>query len=350
MGRTERKVLIKEIEKKRKSKLICYLTSDRPGLSTEMNKAILPIVDDHLRAKKSYKKIDVLIMTTGGDILAGFGLSRLLREYSSWVGALIPDKCQSAGTLFALGANEIIMAKRATLSPIDPSTNRPLNPQAIIDPKVGLQTLSLSVESVAGFKALAEEDWKLGGDGLISAFRLLGEKVHPLALGDVFRAREQIQLLADKLLRQHRKDDEKIKKVIELLTKKLGSHDYLIYRAEAKTMLGDQVQTNDVVEDLMWKLYLDFSSDMELGKAYNWKQTLYSKVPTAAALQEPLAVGQVIRQATVDLQTTIIESSDRMDAFEEKCEFVEHLTNMNFTVPVTTISLDIPSSGWKTYA
>lgn len=349
MGRTERQALIRKIEEYRKSKLICYLTSDRPNLTVDMQKNILPIIDEHLRQQRAYPKIDVFIVTLGGDILTGFGLSRLLREYSKWTGALIPDRCLSAGTLFALGANEIVMTKRATLSPIDPSINRPLNPQAVINPQIGSQTLPLSVESVAGFKALAEEDWKLTvGDGLAEAFRNLAEKVHPLALGDVFRTRQQIQLLAKKLLNQHREDEAKIGNIIETLTQKLGSHDYLIYRTEAKDMMGDQVQTDDSLEDLIFELYRDFAKDLNLGKAYLWKQTLYDAAPTAVQHGSP-ALGQILRDATVDLQTVIIESNGRTDAFEERCRFVEHITSLNHTLPVTSIHFESPYARWNSY-
>jgi hypothetical protein len=344
MGRTERKTLIQEIEHLRKSKLICYLTSDRPGLTMDMQKSILPIFDEHLNVKQSYKKIDVLIMTLGGDILAGFGLARLLREYTPSVGALIPDKCQSAGTLFALGANEIIMTKGATLSPIDPSTNRPLNPQVTVDAKT--QTLSISVESVAGYKNLAEKDWELKGEGLANAFKLLAEKVHPLALGDVFRAREQIQTLGYKLLRQHRRDEKKIKDVINVLTQKLGSHDYLIHRAEAEEMLGKQIKKNNAVEDLIQRLYLDFAAEMHLGKPYTWQQTLFDAIPTATPMPNPAVLGHVTRQATVDLKTIIVESENQSSAFVEKCEFIEYVTAMNYTIPTTAINLNIPTSGW----
>ena len=140
-------------------------------------------------------RIDVLVFTTGGDTLAAFGLARLLRESADWVGALVPDKCHSAGTLFSLGADEVFMCNAGTLSPIDPALVTPLNPTAEGPIPGQRQLVQVSVESVAGFKALVEE-WGLKENGAVEAFKILAERVHPLALGDVYRSRQQIERLA----------------------------------------------------------------------------------------------------------------------------------------------------------
>ena len=59
---------------------------------------------------------------------------------------VIPHKAHSAGTIISLGANEIIMTKQATLSPIDPSLNTSLNP------KINeVATYPVSVEAVNGY-------------------------------------------------------------------------------------------------------------------------------------------------------------------------------------------------------
>ena len=167
--------------------------------------------------------------------MAGFGLSRLLREYSENVNVFIPDCCHSSGTLFALGANKIHMSKGATLSPIDPSITGPLNPAVQSNPVSAPQLIPLSVESVAGYYDLISKSWRVNNrDDLL---KVLAEKVHPLALGDVYRCRQQIEMLATQLLEQHRKDKRNIIRIVQRLTKGLGSHDYLIYYKEATSLL-----------------------------------------------------------------------------------------------------------------
>jgi len=202
----QRKAILDKLEKERGTKLICYLTSDRPNAQAQIANDVWPLFANHvveLRGKGWTGKLDVLIFTTGGDTLAAFGLARLLRESADWIGALVPGKCHSAGTLFALGANEIFMCQAGTLSPIDPSLVTPLNP-TVDGPIPGQrQAVPVSVESVAGFKALVE-DWSLEASGKAEAFKTLADRVHPLALGAVYRSRQQIERLARTLLEQHK--------------------------------------------------------------------------------------------------------------------------------------------------
>jgi hypothetical protein len=75
--------------------------------------------------------------------------------------------------------------------------------------------------------------------------------------------------LARKLLEAHRKDQPKITNIINVLTKELGSHDYLISRSEAQELLGKQVILDDELERLIWELYQDYAAEMQLGKEYD---------------------------------------------------------------------------------
>ena len=283
MPRTERRALIEQIEQRRQSRVICYLTSDRTNLVVRFEKDVMPIFYDHLRSGGDPARLDVLLFTLGGDTLAAFGLSRLLREFCNSVSVLVPEKCYSAGTLFALGANRIFMTRGATLSPIDPSVTTALNPVVELGPG-RRELVPLSVESVAGFKALVTEEWGLQGEEVRAiAWRSLAERVHPLALGDVFRARQQIELLATKLLRAHRDDDKRIETIVSTLTKQLGSHDYLISRKEARELFGDQVIGDDAeLEALIWALYRDFAGEMSLGVPYDPAQVLHANASAAA--------------------------------------------------------------------
>jgi hypothetical protein len=81
------------------------------------------------------------------------------------------------------------MTRRATLSPIDPSITLALNPVVELQPGQH-QLVPVSVESVEGFRDLQTKIWDVQDeDSLASAFKILAERVHPLALGDVARDR-----------------------------------------------------------------------------------------------------------------------------------------------------------------
>lgn len=294
MGREERKKIIQQIEQNRNSKVFCYITSDRPNGAGQVAKDILNIFNDLLRIKDVYKKIDLFIFTLGGDILAGFGLSRLFREYTDYFSVLIPDKCYSAGTLLALGANEIVMTKAASLSPIDPTINNPLNP-AIQQPGSQPQILPLSVESIAAFQSLVSDEWGIKKKDLLSEiFKLLGEKIHPISLGEAFKARQQIEKLAINLMFEHRNDRRKIKKIVHILTKELGSHDYPIHRREAKKIIGEPIVQNKEIENLTWELYTDFKKEMSLGVPFNPVFVPNKDYEVTIALVESLEEGKKI--------------------------------------------------------
>jgi hypothetical protein len=179
-------------------------------MAVKMMKDILPIFINHLRTDGMHERIDVFLFTHGGDTLTGFGLARLIREYATSVGVLIPDICHSAGTLFSLGADQILMTRGATLSPIDPSIEGPLNPAVQLNPQAPPSLVPLSVESVAGYQALISKEWRTNPAPLL---RVLAERVHPLALGDVYRIRQQIEMLARRLLEQHRSDEKNIRRI-----------------------------------------------------------------------------------------------------------------------------------------
>ena len=268
MGKEERQALIRQMESETNSRLICYVTGDRRGLETKIAGDTLPLIYDHLRGITSAKRINVFLYTVGGDALAGWAIVSLVREFCDKLGVIIPFRALSCGTLIALGANELIMGKGAQLSPVDPSLASPYNP---IAPGQALQLLPVSVEDVIGYLKLAKEEAGIKeDDGLSKIMAVLSEKVHPMALGAVYRSREQIRLLAKKLLLMHEKNPKKIAKLVDILTKALPSHQYLISRKEAKEELRLKVsETSGTLDDLIWNLYKDYEEQLQLNIPYN---------------------------------------------------------------------------------
>jgi ClpP class serine protease len=336
----DRKPIIAEIEERRGTRLISYLTSDRPNATAIIAKDALPVFFDQLRGLGPVTKLDVLVFTTGGDTLAAFGLGRLVREFApDWVGALVPDRCFSAGTLFALSANEIYMSRAGTLSPIDPSVTTALNPVSEGMMPGQRQVVPVSVESVAGFKSLIQDEWGIKSEEMMtSVFKILAEKVHPLALGDVYRSRQQIERLANQLLIVHRKDKAKIKSIVTALTREFGSHDYPISRTEASKLMGNQIAKEDaVVEDLLVKLFNDYSKEMELHVPFN----------PAAALAKEKATGKT-PPVRVRLIPGMIETSTSRDVFEQEMLLSEILAQ-GPAGPIKALQQEIVDAGWKHY-
>lgn len=275
MQREERLTLIREIEVARESRLLVAIWGDRQGLPTVIASDAHAVVFDHLEKIGKVPKIDVLLYTAGGHTLAAWGLANLVREYCDVLGVLVPHRALSAGTLFTLAANEIIMTRLGQLSPIDPSVNSPLGPKLEAPNQVGqAQIVPISVEDVVGFLDLAKKEAGLTEErSLLTVFGQLSTQVHPLALGAVYRSREQIVSLAERLLEFHMKGEEQKDerdRIVARLTRELGSHDYLIGRTEAQTVLKlNVIEPPPEIENKVKALFREYSELLELNVPYN---------------------------------------------------------------------------------
>lgn len=267
------KEILSKIEGERNSKLIAYVTGDRPGMGAQIGADTPDIFLEHLDVIGKVDKISLIIYTCGGDTLAAWNIINLFREFCNELEVIVPNKCRSSGTLMALGANSIVMTKQATLGPIDPSITRSMSP--IIPNSTPPQRLPISVESVKGYFSLLKEEFGASSDAALSAaYTKLAEYIHPLVLGDVYRTQKQIQMLAEKLLRMHNVDDQTIKHIVSFLCSDSGSHDYTINRSEARNLgLSVETPTQETYNELKaW--FMDVVDELELRNAYDPAKSL----------------------------------------------------------------------------
>ncbi len=269
--------LISSIEASRHSRVIAYVTSDnQPPFRAQIASDIIPIFYNHLKRIGNAEKIDLFIYSTGGDIMPPWRLVNLIREFTNSFSVLVPYKAHSAATMIALGADEILMGRLGELSPIDPNIGTPFNPphpDIPNEPKI-----EISVEDVFGFINLAKEKLAITEQaGLVSIYEKLVDKIHPLAIGAVYRSHSLIRLLASKLLSLHMNEDKEkaeIKKIVEGLVEKLYYHNYLINRKEASKLGLNTVLPSEELEQLMWDLYSEFKEEMGLNKPFNPMQLI----------------------------------------------------------------------------
>lgn len=271
MGRAERHQSIREIESARRSRIICYLTSDRRGLEAKIGMDIFPFFYDVLVRMGKQKQIDLFLYSTGGMTMAAWGLVNLIREFCDRLCVLVPFKAHSSATLVSLGADEILMTRMAQLSPVDPTITSPYNPvlpgQA---PGTTPQFLPVSVEDVTAYLDLAKEAGLKEEGNLAEVFKILSSDIRPIALGNVHRAKQQIKMLSEKLLGFHMDDKEKIDSIVTKLVRELYSHDYLIGRTEAKNHIGLKIASIDEgLEGKLIQLFDHFSDMLELQSPYN---------------------------------------------------------------------------------
>lgn len=61
---------------------------------------------------KQHAECTVFLCTMGGDSDAGFRIGRCLQQHYEHIRLAIPSYCKSAGTLIAIGAHELAIARR----------------------------------------------------------------------------------------------------------------------------------------------------------------------------------------------------------------------------------------------
>ncbi|HDZ2780257.1 serine protease [Klebsiella variicola] len=263
-----RKDLYGRLEEMRGSKVICFVTGDKPGMETQIHSDVFDYFVNHLDILGVVPKISLFMYTRGGDTLTAWSLINLIRQFCDELEVIIPSKCLSAGTIMSLGANSIIMTKQATLGPIDPSITTQLNPSVVIN---GQEIkLPVSVEDIKGYLALATDELKITDQESLAQLLLsLGEKVHPLVLGKVYRSKSQIQMLASKLLSYQIDDPEQITKIVSFLCSDSGSHDYTISRREAENELGLNIEKpGQELYELIKEIYEDIKEELKLGEPF----------------------------------------------------------------------------------
>jgi hypothetical protein len=256
--------LYTSLEEIRNSKVILYATSDRRNMEANISSDILPIFVKHLDTIRDVEKISLILYTRGGETLAAWSLVNLIRNFCKDFEVIVPFHCHSAGTLICLGADRIIMTKQATLGPIDPSVNGPMNPIITINGQQ--RQIPVNVEFINGYLEMARTELGINDQvALAQIFDNLSNKINPMVLGQVQRTRVQIQMLAKKLLTHQKIDETKQVDIINFLCKESGSHDYTIYRREAKEELGLNIEKpDDNLYKIINAIYEDIKTEMEI--------------------------------------------------------------------------------------
>ncbi|MDF9845473.1 MULTISPECIES: hypothetical protein [unclassified Paenibacillus] len=256
------------------TRIITYVTGDRPGWETQISPDVVDTFIHHLDKMGPQQKLTLFLYTRGGNTMGAWSIVNLIRQFCEEFEIIVSSKAHSAGTLMCLGANSIIMTKQATLGPIDPSVNTPLNPQ--IPAGNPLAKYPVSVEAIKGYFELAKTELNINDEkSLTDVLVKLADMVHPLVLGEVYRAKAQIQMLAKKLLIHQDFTEEKLDEIISFLVSDSGSHDYTIYRREAREQLGlNIVKPTQHQYEAIKRLQNSITNDLKLNEPFDQQALL----------------------------------------------------------------------------
>lgn len=326
MARDERLKIIRRIENRLKTSLICYLTSDRQGpFSTQIAEDVIKIFKYHLeKIGTDKKRIDLFLYSRGGDMITPLRLVRLIREHCQSFNIIIPYRAHSAATLISLGADEIIMHKLGELSPVDPTTRHPFNPA---DPNNPKQKMEISVEDLTSYFLLAKERADIKPDQMVSVFTELNKQLHPLSLGNIYRGYRMARLLTEKLLKLHMKTSQKVANIVKSLNEYLCIHNYPISREEAKKDIGlNVIYPNKKLEKDMWSLFTEYEKEMLLAEPFNPQSMIQNNAAT-----------------DFSYNGAFIESRHRTDVFE----FGGTVLPISGPTGQISANINITKSAWK---
>ena len=209
-------LLLDELEKARKRPTLVYWTTPLARISMV---AEIPLFDQ-LRATSYPNGLDVILNTTGGDTEAPWRFISLVREYTDKLSVLIPHYALSAGTVIALGADEIVMTPLSTLGPIDPSRRHPLLPKrdGAEEPEpISVQDMRHAMQFIQE-AASSNPKFEYTPEAMAQIFDSLFDKIHPLAIGAIEQSYALAKLIGARCLGTHMKDEGDAEKITKIVT------------------------------------------------------------------------------------------------------------------------------------
>ncbi len=224
--------LIREIEKKRKSRVITMIHRQERLAFMGFPLVRFITIEDSERILRAIRMtpddmaIDLIIHTPGGLALAATQIASALAKRKAPVRVIVPHYAMSGGTLIALAADEIIMDSNAVLGPLDPQLGQFPAPSIV--------------------KAVKD---KVGKGREV--------KDETLILADVAeKALTQMKNTIIRILTLKGHDREKAERIADLLTSGYWTHDYPL-TVEVVEELGLKVSTDvpKEVYDLMELYY-----------------------------------------------------------------------------------------------
>jgi hypothetical protein len=240
---------------------------------------------DQMDTLTDSKQVDILVHSTGGDPLAAWKLMSMLRERFQKISILVPFMAFSAATLFALGADEIVMHPHASLGPIDPQITVTL-PDG--------KNRRFSYEDVGAFLRFLSSEVKITEQIHTSnVIEKLFSVVDPVVVGSAKRASELSSSVGERLLTMHMKgakDKARAKQIAENLNKSFFAHGDAVSRSRARQLNLKVAPDNPKLEKLLWEAFLGIESYMELRQPF---------IPLQHYLANPQAAGSLVPLAPV---------------------------------------------------
>lgn len=233
---------IEGIEARRGSTVLVFAAS-------HLEVDLLPELYDTLRGLGSPARLDVVFYCKGGVVNAARRIALLLHELTDHLAFIVPHRCESAGTITALAAREIVAGPVAIFSPIDPLLQAA--PSAS-----GEAPLAISAEDVRLFGQMAKDWFGLEeGEAKRQAMSVVFENIFPTTLTSFYRSVLEARAICAELLSLHLAHESEAQRtsIADQLLFGHHSHTYALARDDMAA-LGLPIRRDVPTEDLAWEI------------------------------------------------------------------------------------------------
>jgi len=211
-------------------------------------------------------EIDIVLNSSGGSASDAYRLIRTFRNKYKTVNIIIPFWAKSAATLFAFGANRLVLHEFGELGPIDVQIKKDVetDTEGEWSSALNVQASLLQIEArsregmLEMFTKLRSDDneeiVKIGRKQLAEMllnysakfYEPLLQKVDTLELGTMARRLNEGKMYANRILRQYTNTGkEKVDSLVNFLTYDCPNHGYVVDYFVLKLYLDYVIRTNE---------------------------------------------------------------------------------------------------------
>lgn len=214
---------------------------------------LLPPLYDALRAIGHCERLNVVIQCRGGEVNAARRIALLLHQSTDHLTFVVPHFCESAGTVMALAAREIITGPLAIFSPIDPHLSA--------ENGGGASPSALSAQDIRQFWRMSRDWFGLEeSEAKARALTLLCDNIFPTTLTSFHRCALELEQIGDELLSLHMSGRPQAERtqIVQTLLYGFHSHTYALM-GEELAGLGLPVARDPALELEAWSLVRELS-------------------------------------------------------------------------------------------
>lgn len=257
--------------------------------------------NDPLEFKKIIDKLDssteynfhLILHTLGGDPYSAAKIVNLIRSKCKKLTVIVPYWAMSAGTLIALGADEIVMYETGQLGPLDMQVQHPdiekqisaydyFNSASYVSGLVNTSAIRFykKIREESFRKISAKEAVKISYLSSVRLFQPIIDKLDPVELNKCFRILDVSKLYGKEYLKKYsliqklRDNDNYAELLIGHLTYGLPDHSFGIFREEAGNYGLNVVKSEDYkYNDKVWTSIIPYlNKDTDGGSASDNKE------------------------------------------------------------------------------